>query len=59
MSRKTKNSKGKTLAVLSVALLLGAGVTTVGIGSGGFQNWDVQTWFNQNAEEPGNLLRHP
>lgn len=55
MSRKTKNSKGKTLAVLSVALLLGAGVTTVGIGSGGFQNWDVQTWFNQNADEPGNI----
>ena len=55
MSRKSKNSKGKTLAVLSVALLLGAGVTTVGIGSGGFQNWDVQTWFNQNADEPGNI----
>ena len=55
MSRKNKNSKGKTLAVLSVALLLGAGVTTVGIGSGGFQNWDVQTWFNQNADEPGNI----
>ena len=47
MKKKTK----KRVAIGVVALLLAGAVTVVGVGSEGFKNWNLHTWFQKEQTE--------
>lgn len=42
--------KKSIIALVAIALVLVVGISVVGVGSGGFKNWDTNTWFDKAAE---------
>lgn len=42
--------KKSIFALVAIALILVVGISVVGVGSGGFKNWDTNTWFDKAAE---------
>jgi hypothetical protein len=47
--RKQKGNGWKRFGALALATVVTAGaLATIGVGSQGFKNWDVQTWFQQS-----------
>lgn len=43
--------KKSIIATIAIALVLVIGLGVIGVCSGGFKNWDTNTWFNKTADE--------
>ena len=43
--------KKSKIAFIAIALVLTIGLTVVGVGSSGFSNWNMETWFDKSNEQ--------